>query len=162
MSTISSVTYCPNVALVTLRNVPSEIGIIGGILTTIAENDINVDMISQTAPLGKNIAVAFSISMDDMGPLMPIVNGMKQSYPDLNMELSVGMTKLSFFDTGMVNTPGVAAKVFTMLAEGNITVNMITTSTVDISILIPDHDVDAALNLCTAAYGAEPEEVPFS
>lgn len=155
-------TYCTNVALVTLRNVPAEIGIIGQILTTIADNGINVDMISQTAPQGKNIAVAFSISMDDMGALMPVVNSMKQSYPDLNMELSVGMTKLSFFDTGMVNTPGVAAKVFTMLAEGNITVNMITTSTVDISILIPDHDVDSAISLCTAAYGAEPEEVPFS
>lgn len=162
MSTISSVTYCPGVALVTLRNVPGEIRIIGQILTTIAEHGINVDMISQTAPQGKNISVAFSISMDDMGTLLPLVNGMKQTYPELNMELSAGMTKFSFFDTGMVNTPGVAARVFTMLSEGNITVNMITTSTVDISILVPDHDADGALELCAKAYGVEPEEVPFS
>lgn len=162
MHNISTVTYCRNVALVTLRNVPGEIGIIGDILTTIADNGINVDMISQTAPQGHTISVAFSISMDDMGILMPIVNGMKQKYQELNMELSVGMTKLSFFDEGMVNTPGVAAKVFTMLAEGNIQVNMITTSTLDISILIPAHDEDAALTLCRETYETEPEEIPFS
>ena len=48
-----------------------------------------------------------------------------------------------------------------MLSEGSIRVTMITTSTVDISILIPEHEEDAALALCRSAYGVEPEELPF-
>jgi aspartokinase len=161
MANISSVTYCQNIALVTLRNVPSESKIIGEILTTISENGVNVDMISQTAPQGHTISIAFTISMDAMGALLPIINSLKPKYPELGMELSAGMTKVNFYDANMVATPGVAAQVFTMLSEGNILVTMITTSTVDISILVPSHDEDAVLELCRKAYGIEPEELPF-
>lgn len=161
MANISNVTYCRNIALVTLRNVPCESKIIGEILTSIAEHGINVDMISQTAPLGQTISIAFTISIDAMGQLMPVVNSFKPRYPDLNMEMAAGMTKVNFFDNNMVSTPGVAAQVFSMLSEGNIRVTMITTSTVDISILIPEHEEDAALALCRSAYGVEPEELPF-
>lgn len=161
MANISSVTYCQNIALVTLRNVPCESRMIGEILTTISQNGVNVDMISQTAPQGETISIAFSISMDAVGQLLPIINSLKPKYPELGMELSAGMTKVNFYDKDMVSTPGVAAQVFTMLSEGNILVTMITTSTVDISILIPAHAEDAALALCREAYGLEPEETPF-
>lgn len=160
MGNISKVTYCRNIVSVTLRNVPSESRIIGEILTTIAENGVNVDMISQTAPLGHTVDIAFSISMDAMGALMPVVNGLKPKYPELNLELSAGMTKLNFYDSDMVDTPGVAAQVFSMLST--VPVTMITTSTVDISILIPAHEEDLALELCRKTYGVEPEELPFS
>lgn len=161
MSNISTVTYCRNVSLVTLRNVPYESGIIAEILTAISENGVNVDMISQTAPLSQNISVAFTVSLEAIGQLMPVINGFKPKYPELNMELAAGMTKLNFFDSNMVHTPGVAAQVFSMLSQSNIRVTMITTSTVDISILIPEHEEDAALALCRRAYNLEPQELPF-
>jgi aspartate kinase len=159
---ISSITYCRNVALVTLRNVPYESSIIAEIFSAISENGINVDMISQTAPLSQSISVAFTIALDSMGQLLPIINSFKPKYPELNMELAPGMTKLNFYDPNMVNTPGVAAHVFATLADGNIPVSMITTSTVDISILIREHEEDAALQLYRDTYGVEPEERPFS
>lgn len=162
MANISTITYCQNIALVTLRNVPCESKFIGEILTAISRGGVNVDMISQTAPQGQTISIAFTISMDAMGAFLPIINGLKPKYPDLSMELSAGMTKVNFYDENMVSTPGVAAQVFSLLAEGNILVTMITTSTVDISILIPAHAEDAALRLCRETYGVEPEETPFS
>ena len=161
MSNISKVTYCQNIALVTLRNVPCESRMIGEILTTISQNGVNVDMISQTAPQGQTISIAFTISMDAMGTLLPLINGLKPKYPELSMELSAGMTKVNFYDADMVSTPGVAAQVFTMLSEGSILVTMITTSTVDISILIPAHSEAEALALCRETFGVEPEETPF-
>ncbi len=161
MANIGAITYCQNIALVTLRNVPSESRIISEILTTIAENGINVDMISQTAPQGHAISIAFTISMDAMGQLLPIINGLKPKFPDLSMELSAGMSKLNFYDENMVATPGVAAKVFSVLSERNILVTMITTSAVDISILIPAHAEDTALALCRRVYGVEPIETTF-
>ncbi len=162
MHNISNIIYCRNVVLVTLHNVPSDSGIIAEILTTIARSDINVDMISQTAPLGETISVAFTISLESMGKLRPVVNGVKPRYPELHLELAAGMTKLNFYDANMVNTPGVAADVFATLAKRSIRVTMITTSTVDISILIPEHEEDPALSLCREVYGVEPTEVEFS
>ena len=157
---ISSITWCQNIALVTLPEVPCDSRIIGEILTAISENGVNVDMISQTAPQGGNISIAFSISMDAMGTLLPVINGLKPRYPSLKCEISGGMSKLNFYDANMVNTPGVAAGIFTMLA--GVQVIVITTSTVDISILIREHELDHALELCTESLGIHAEEVPFA
>ena len=157
---ISSITYCQNIALVTLPEVPCDSRIIGEILTAISRNGINVDMISQTAPQGGSISIAFSISMDAMGTLLPVINALKPRYPSLKCEISGGMSKLNFYDADMVNTPGVAAKVFTLLSE--VQVIMITTSTVDISILIREHELDRALELCAGQLGIQAAEVPFA
>lgn len=158
---MTSITYCQNIALVTLRNVPCESNCISEIFSAISNSGINVDMISQTAPQGKNISIAFTISMDAMGLLMPLVNSFKPQYPELAMELSPGMTKINFFDQDMVTTPGVAAGVFAAFASANLVMTMITTSTVDISVLISAALEDAAIEQCRKVYGLEPEESPF-
>ena len=67
-----------------------------------------------------------------------------------------------FYDEDMVNTPGVAAHVFTTLARGPVPVTMITTSTVDISLLVQEHNEDIALSLCRETYHVLPEEVDFN
>lgn len=158
---IAHVTYCENVALVTLRNVPSEGTLIGEIFTAIADGGINVDMISQTAPQGGTISLAFTVSTDSVGILLPVLNGFKPATPDLGVELTAGMTKLNFSDESMVHTPGVAAGVFSALAAGGVSPTMITTSTVDISLLIPAHQQEAALAVCKHALAAEPVEAEF-
>jgi aspartokinase len=156
---ISNITYCQNIALVTLPQVPCDSQIIGEILTAISASGVNVDMISQTAPQGGNISIAFSISMDAMGALLPVINALKPKYPTLKCEISGGMSKVNFYDADMVNTPGVAAKVFTLLSQ--VQVIMITTSTVDISILVREHELDHALALCEETLGIQAEEVAF-
>ena len=159
---ISNITYCRNIALITLRNVPCDSSVIGEIFTAISEHGINVDMISQTAPLGEKISVAFTIALDAMGRLLPVINGFKSDIPELNLEAAAGMMKFNFYDENMVNTPGVAAHVFSTLGQKSVRVTMITTSTVDISLLVGEHDEDSAISLCREAYGVEPTEVPFS
>lgn len=158
---ITRITYCPNIALVTLPEVPGDSKIVAEILTAISDNGVNVDMISQTAPQGGSISIAFSISMDAMAQLLPVINSLKPLHPGLKCEITGGMSKLNFYDANMVNTPGVAARVFSVLASGGVQVTMITTSTVDISILVQEHELNEALQLCAGRFGSEPEEVPF-
>ncbi len=158
---ITKITFCPNIALVTLPMVPGDSKIVAEILTAISDNNVNIDMISQTAPLGGNISVAFSISADSMALLLPVINSLKPQHPGLKCEITGGMSKINFYDADMVNTPGVAAKVFSALADGNVQISMIATSTVDISILVQEHDLNDALMICSAKFGIEAEEVPF-
>ncbi len=158
---ITKITYCPNIALVTLPEVPGDSKIVAEILTAISTSGVNVDMISQTAPQGGNISIDFSISMDSMAMLLPVINSLKPQYSGLKCEITGGMSKLNFYDANMVSTPGVAAKVFSVLAEGSVQVTMITTSTVDISILVQEHELNEAIMLCETAFGVEAEEVPF-
>lgn len=158
---ITKITYCPNIALVTLPEVPGDSKTVAEILTAISTSGINVDMISQTAPQGGSISIAFSISMDSMAMLLPVINSLKPLYPGLKCEITGGMSKLNFYDANMVSTPGVAARVFSVLAAKCVQITMITTSTVDISILVQDHELSEALLLCETAFSVEAEEVPF-
>ena len=89
---IATITYCENVALVTLRNVASEGLLIGEIFTAISGHGINVDMISQTAPQGGTISLAFTVSTESVAQLLPILNGFKPAAPELGVELTAGMT----------------------------------------------------------------------
>lgn len=60
-----------------------------------------------------------------------------------------------------MNTPGVAAKVFTLLADAGIQVILVTTSEVDISLLISAHSLTDALAVMSEAYGVEPIQNEF-
>lgn len=158
---IGDISYCHNVTLVTLPAVPRESRIIAEILETIAYNGINVDMISQTASMGGMVSVSFTIPDSLMSALLTVINALKAKYPKLKCEVTSGMSKITYFDSAMVHTPGVAAKVFSALAEANIQIMMITTSSVDISILVADHDLDEALSRSEKAFLVTPVEVLF-
>ena len=88
---ITKITHCPNIALVTLPEIPSDSRIAAEILTAISDAGVNVDMISQTAPQGSTISLAFSISMDSMALLLPVINSLKPLHPGLKCEISGGM-----------------------------------------------------------------------
>ncbi|MDD3165698.1 MAG: ACT domain-containing protein [Oscillospiraceae bacterium] len=162
MKSIANVTYCQNITLVTLPAVPHDSQIISKILTAISQNGVNVDMISQTAPQGGNISLAFSVATDSIGSLLPVINSMKPDYPGLRAEIMNGAAKINFYDESMIHTPGVAAHALSIFSNGGIQVYMITTSAIDISILVMEHDLDAALALCCAEFGELPTEVAFS
>jgi aspartokinase len=55
----------------------------------------------------------------------------------------------------MKNIPGVAARLFTLLANNGIEIKLVTTSEVDISYLIYDKDVDRAIAAIKSEYGIE-------
>ncbi|MDP4180234.1 MAG: ACT domain-containing protein [Bacillota bacterium] len=138
-----SVTY--NVALVTVDNLPTDMKFISEIFNSIARQNINIDMINQAPPYRGSINISFSIPSDDLVTVISALNSFKKSAPGLTIEVDANNTKLSVFGEGMKNIPGVAAKLFTILAENGIEVKLITTSEVDISYLIYEKDVDIAL-----------------
>ena len=154
---ISRIIYCPNITLVTLPAVAHDSKSISQILTAISDHGINVDMIIQSAPQGSDISISFTISSDTMGELLPLL----KLHSELKPEVLNGAAKINFYDEDMVNTPGVAAKVFSVLSQGGIQVYMITTSTLDISILVMEHELETALELCQKAFGVTAEEVSF-
>ena len=138
-----SVTY--NVALVTVDKLPNNINIISGIFNSIAEQKINIDMISQTPPYKGSISVSFSLPSEDLVKALGALNRFKKEVPGLTIEVDAGNTKLSIYGEEMKNLSGVAARLFTVLAANGIEIKLVTTSEVDISYLIYEKDVDKAI-----------------
>lgn len=137
MEAISKITLTENVALITLRNSPSDMKFISHVFSKIAQKGINVDMISQTAPLGNKTDLSFTVSDDSLGDILDIFAQLRVEYPSIKSDISGNNCKISLFGEQMMYMPGVAAKVFETIAEMSFDIIIITTSEIDISLLIP-------------------------
>ena len=145
MTENGKVTITDNVTLVSFNDSPADISLVAQIFTMLSQAGIDVDMISQIPPHGKIPYLSFTVNDEDLGKLFEIASTLRELNPELKLVISSGNSKISICDEGMKNCPGVAAKVFTAIAKTGAEVRMITTSEVDISILIYNHDSDAVL-----------------
>ena len=113
-------------------------------LAALAEVGVVVDMISQTAPQGGKIRFSFTAPHrffdDAMKAAKPISSG-----SDSPPMISGGFSKLYLYDPDMVEGVGIAARALTALQGAEIDIYMITTSDLDISILVRAEDADVAL-----------------
>ncbi|HOV26789.1 MAG TPA: ACT domain-containing protein [Pseudobacteroides sp.] len=150
-----SVTY--NVALVTVDNLPVDMKLVSDIFNSIARQNINIDMINQSAPYRGSINISFTIPSEDLVKAIGTLNAFKKNAPGLTIEVDADNTKLSVYGEGMKNIPGVAAKLFTILAQNGIDLKLVTTSEVDISCLIYEKDIDTALTALKKEFNIESE-----
>ena len=110
---------------------------------SIANENISMDMISQTAPINSsNITVSFTIPKEDLAKAKEIVS--KYVLED-KIIIDENITKLSLVGLGMKHTSGVASKVFNILRKNGIKVKLITTSEIRITCAISSKDTHAAV-----------------
>jgi aspartokinase len=142
---VTSISTVYNVALVTVDNLPNDMLLIAKIFNKIALEKINIDMISQSPPFKGKINISFSMPAENIAKVIGLLNNYKGEVPNLRIEIDSGSTKISVFGEAMKAIPGVASRLFTLLAENEIEVKLVTTSEVDISCLIYDKDSDKAI-----------------
>ncbi len=151
---ITAVTHSTGEARVTLMGVPDTPGAAGRIATALAEANVNVDMIIQNEPIteGSRADMSFTVPRDD-------VRVARAALEPLQAEIGIGdiatdesMGKVSIVGAGMKTHPGVAAKVFTVLGEHGINIEMISTSPIKISCVIPGDRVPDAVRALHGAF----------
>lgn len=146
-----SVTY--NVALITIDKLPNDTKLIAELFSMIALKNINIDMISQAPPFHGSINISFSLPASELVNTLAALNKFKKRAKDLRIEIDADNTKLQVYGEGMRNIPGVAARLFALLAEAGVEIKLVTTSEIDISYLIYEKDVDRALDAIRQEYG---------
>lgn len=144
MSQRATITTTDGITLITMPNVPADIDFVAKIFENIASLEINVDMISLTPPQGSNIDLSFTISDDDLGKLLAY-NAERRSKGESSIQpvVSSGNCQISVCDKAMETTPGMAAKVFRAAAKASADIRIITTSEVQITLLVTQADFDA-------------------
>lgn len=119
-------------------------------LEVFAKAGIVVDMICQSAPRGEAVDFSFTTSYANFAAVMKALPEAAKVHPPL---ISGGYSKINLFGEEMVTSCGVASRALSALAEENIEIALITTSDLDISLLIRQQDEDAALAALTKAFG---------
>lgn len=132
-------------AIITLNGVPHDIKIIAEIFQSIANEEINIDMISQTFPVNRLVNISFTLPKNDLYRASKILNGYKDKIFTFSYEAYENISKLSVVGLGMNSQSGVAAKVFNLLAENDIPVSIVTTSEIKISYVISPDDQKKAI-----------------
>jgi aspartate kinase len=146
---VTAVTHTTDEARVTIRGVPDHPGVAGELFTSLAAANVNVDMIIQNEPLGAPAEMSFTVPQDDLRAAVDSVNGM-EGFTDVDSDESIG--KVSVIGAGMRSHPGVAAKVFTVLGAHDINIEMISTSPIKISCIIPAEKVPDAVRALHDAF----------
>ncbi|HCL4438861.1 TPA: aspartate kinase [Clostridium botulinum] len=129
---------------ITMEDINENINIVAAIFSKLAEKQINVDMISQTAPINSRISLSFTIPKEDLEEGMKII---KNYASKDKIKIDENLTKFSIVGIGMKNTSGVAAKMLKIFSDNNIKVKMITTSEIRITCAINVRDKINAINL---------------
>jgi len=142
---ITNISLTEDLALITVAGIPADGGAAAEILTGIAEKGKNVDMITQTPPYNDVISLSFTVAEEDLSEIVAVVGGAKKIHPSLRTDVNPGNSKIMVFSEKMVETPGVAASMFRVLHEAGIRVKLITTSDVDISVLVGAADGEGAV-----------------
>ena len=149
---VSGVSYDKNEAKITLVRVPDRPGLAAQIFGPIADAHIVVDMIIQNASEDGTTDLTFTVSKADHKKALSIV---EQSLPALKakgVKVDTDIAKVSVVGVGMRTHAGVAAKMFEVLAQEGINIEMISTSEIKISVVIDAKYTELAVRVLHKAF----------
>ena len=135
-------TFTEDITLVVLDEAPADLCFVASAFEALSVGKINIDMISQSPPKGSSSGLAFTLSDSDLGAALETIAKLREIFPKIKISVSSGNTKLLISGDDMKNNYGIAAEVFNAVAATHADVRMITTSEIDISLLITNPDVE--------------------
>ncbi|HTU15273.1 MAG TPA: aspartate kinase [Solirubrobacterales bacterium] len=149
---ITAVTHSTDEARVAVVGVKDEPGIAGRIFTALAEANVNVDVIIQNEPVHHTelADLSFTVDRDDLPTATEAIAGLGDISQEVRTDDRIG--KVSIVGAGMRSHPGVAAKVFEVLGEKEINIEMISTSPIKISCVISADEVPEAVRALHGAF----------
>lgn len=157
-STVCGVALDMNQSRLAIRHVPDQPGIAGKLFGLLAESNISVDMIiqSQRCRVIDGVPcrdIAFTTNRTDGENAQAKINQVAAQLGWGEVILDDAIAKVSVVGSGMVGQPGVAAKMFTALAQNQINIQMITTSEIKISCVVSEKEGVKALQIIHTAFG---------
>ncbi|MCV3539053.1 aspartate kinase [Campylobacter lari] len=147
---VSGIALDKNQARVTLRNIDDKPGIAAEIFGTLANENINVDMIIQNVGVDGATNLGFTVPENELDLA---TNAMKKVLgANANIETDSAVVKVSVVGVGMKSHSGVASAAFKALANENINIQMISTSEIKISVIVHEKYGELAVRVLHEVY----------
>ena len=152
---ISGVVTDTTEAKVTIVAVPDRPGISATLFEPLAAANVNVDMIVQNTSHNGATDISFTMPKSDMATAETIVARVAAEIGAKGVERDANIAKISVVGAGMKTSPGIAAKMFRVLADEGINIEMISTSTIRISVVTAIADLERASLALHTAFGLD-------
>jgi aspartate kinase len=156
---VDAVEFDTDQAKVALLRVPDRPGIAARLFGEIASQDLDVDLIIQSIHEGNSNDIAFTVTKNSLNRAEAVASAIAPALRnhtdpiagEAEVMVERRMAKVSIVGAGMIGRPGVAAQMFTTLADAEVNIEMISTSEVQVSCAIAEEDCDRAIAaLCRA------------
>ncbi|WP_019519656.1 aspartate kinase [Faucicola boevrei] len=152
---ISGIAFTRDEAKITIRDVPDRPGIASAILTPISDANIEVDMIIQNLSTEGLTDFTFTVNRGDYQKALDILN---QHVNEIGGSKVIGqdkVVKVSLVGVGMRSHAGVASKMFQVLAENHINIEMVSTSEIKVSVIVQEQHLEKAVKALHTAFGLD-------
>lgn len=145
---VSGITCRTDEAKITLRNLPDEPGVAGKVFEALGDVEVIVDMIVQSKGQAGKASISFTVAQESARTAYDkLLQLMQKEWQEATIELDKDIAKLSVVGEGMRTHAGVASKMFQVLGEEGINVDMITTSEIKISVAIKEKYSELAVRV---------------
>ncbi|MDP2718252.1 MAG: aspartate kinase [Dehalococcoidia bacterium] len=141
-----------NVAKITILGLPDKPGVAAQIFQALADADISVDTIVQNASVNNLADLTFTVTRTDLSKALRTIDPLAKKLKARECKSDTNLGKVSIVGSGMQNTPGYAAKMFTTLSAENINIQLITTAEIRITCIIEEGMMNKAVQALHKAF----------
>jgi aspartate kinase len=149
---ISGVVHDGGEAKMTLLGVPDRPGVSALLFESLADANVNVDMIVQNTSIDGTTDISFTLPLGDIATALPILEKVGDEVGAKGVSQDENIVKLSLVGAGMKSSPGIAAKMFRVLADNDVNIEMISTSTIRISVVVERNMLETAIRALHTAF----------
>jgi aspartate kinase len=156
---ISGVTYSKNEAKITVSEVQDKPGTASRIFTPLAEANIVVDMIVQNVSHKGYTDMTFTTAKADAKKAHKLMEKVATEVGAQQVIIDEDIAKVSIVGSGMRSHSGIATKMFSILSNEGINIEMISTSEIKISCVIKEKYGELAVRALHTGFGLDAQEV---
>jgi aspartate kinase len=149
---VRGVAFEDQITRVTVLGLANSLTGLSTIFTTLAEHHINVDIIIQSRTESEMTNLSFSIKTEDLNETLAVLENNKALLNYDRIEAENELAKVSIVGSGMISNPGVAAKMFEVLAHSDIEIKMVSTSEIKVSTVVEDRHMVKAVETLHDAF----------
>ena len=148
------------VAKVTVLGVPDRPGVAAALFEPLSRAGISVDVIVQNVSTAGHTDLTFTVSEEELSHALSLVETAVGEVGAGGLSQAGGLAKVSLVGTGMLGTPGIAARMFRTLADAGINIEMISTSEIRITCIVEQERATAAVRALHAAFDLDQVPAP--
>lgn len=158
---VRGIAFDKNVARITINGVEDIPGVLANVFGELANNGIDVDIIVQSGVQDGKADFAFTITGDDKDKAIKVIESISDKVPYRETTAEGNLVKVSIVGAGMVSNPGVAAKMFATISSLGVSINMVSTSEIKVSCVIPAEKLNEVVIALHTAYGLDAKDQAF-
>ena len=149
---VSAVTHDVSEAKVTVVGVPDQPGVAAKLFRALADQGVNVDMIVQNVSEDGSTDISFTVPRSDLETATQTAVGLEDVLGFESVTTDNSIARVSVIGAGMKSYPGVTATMFETLAREKINIEMISTSSIRISCVVNESEVEQAMRALHEAF----------